>query len=242
MLMTVVLCMSAIPYDVDSDVSLGYAPTSPASCLLDKAGDPESPSRWKYAGDGPDVVEHSISSLHATHREMLASLLQNVDVTGVFGPIRVIKLAANFGLAPVSSLDLTSRWASELEIHRSKAWKLIGETHSHIITGAPPCAMLCNLQQFNLHVHKHDPRFLENFENDEKQAIARNDFCMDLYIEFQMRSGRRFHHEHAGGASSWKLDSVVDTLNDGRVWGAQTDVCIFGMTFHIREKRGEHIL
>ena len=61
---------------------------------------------------------------------------------------------------------------------------------------------------------------------------------MPLY-KYQSRQGRHFLHEHPWGADSWKLPSVIDVLEDGRVWGVQDDMCRFGMTSHIRERDGE---
>lgn len=71
------------------------------SCLLDDAGDPESPWRWTYGGNQLDVVDDPMSSLEDIDKNILASLILNVDVTEVFSPTRINKLAATFGLIPV---------------------------------------------------------------------------------------------------------------------------------------------
>ena len=223
------------PYELSDNASC--APDSPASCLLD-AGDPDSPyQRWLY-DDQPGVRETPMSSLTATDRKLLASLILGVDVTEVFSPKRVNELAAKFGLTPGSSLDLTNGWNFELEEDRRKAWKLIKETEPYVIIGSPPCTLFSNLQQLNLHLHRDDPVWLERFESEKLKAIGHIDFCMLLY-KYQLKHGRHFVHEHPWGASSWKLDSVVDMLNDNRVWIAQTDMCRFGMTSHVKVKGGE---
>lgn len=137
--------------------------------------------------------------------------------------------------------DLTNGWNFEFDEDRKRAWKLIKETQPYIVIGSPPCTMFSNLQQLSLHAHRHDPQWLDFFAGEEKKAVAHIDFCMLLY-RCQMRNGRHFLHERPWGASSWKLDSVVEILNDEKVWVAQTDMCRFGMTSHIHEKgRGARV-
>ena len=53
-------------------------------------------------------VDQYMDSLDEIGRRILASLIMSVDVTKVFSPTRLNKLAAKFGLVPGTMLDLTN--------------------------------------------------------------------------------------------------------------------------------------
>ena len=59
---------------------------------------------------------------------IIASALKGVDVTEFYSPQRVNKLAANMGLVPGHSLDLTNGWDFDKAEHRVKASRLIKST------------------------------------------------------------------------------------------------------------------
>ena len=80
-------------------------------------------------------VDQKVDSLDKVHR-ILASIIMSVDVTEAFGPARVNKLAAKFGLVPFSSLDLTDGWDFSFAEDRASAWKLIKKTVSYVIIGS----------------------------------------------------------------------------------------------------------
>ena len=70
-------------------------------------------------------AEQMMSSLDEIDRRILASIIMSVDVTEVFSPERVNRLAAKFGLTPGASLDLTNGWDFSLAADRNRAWKLV---------------------------------------------------------------------------------------------------------------------
>ena len=70
-------------------------------------------------------------------RRILASILMSVDVTEVFSPAIVNKLAAKFGLLPGASLDLTNGWDFRLASDRNRAWKLVKTSVSFVVIGSP---------------------------------------------------------------------------------------------------------
>ena len=66
-----------------------------------------------------------LDSFAEIDRRILASIIMSVDVTEVFSPARVNKLASKFGLTPGASLDLTNGWECSLAANRNRAWKLV---------------------------------------------------------------------------------------------------------------------
>ena len=55
-------------------------------------------------------VDQIMDSRDEVDRRILAPLIVSVDVTEVFSPARMNKLAAKFGLVPGASLNPTNSW------------------------------------------------------------------------------------------------------------------------------------
>ena len=88
------------------------------------------------------------------------------------------------------------------------------------------------------YVHRDDPEWLKAFEEAKQQATQHIECCMALY-RHHLRIGSCFIHEHPWGASSWKLDCVLDLINDSRVNVVETHLCRFSMSSHMNEKSGD---
>ena len=86
-----------------------------------------------------DDADQMMDSLDEIDRRILASIIMSVDVTEVFSPARVNKLAAKFGLLPGASLDLTNGWDFSLASDRNRAWKLVKTSVPIVVRGSPPC-------------------------------------------------------------------------------------------------------
>lgn len=127
---------------MESDVSPGYAPTSPAdSAMRDDSG-----------GDIGAIFD----ALSDEDRSIVASVIRGVDVTEIYSPARVNTLAAKMGPIPGHSLDITNGWDFTKEEHRRKAWHLIKPTEPNMVIGSPPCTLFSMLQELNLHLHRGD--------------------------------------------------------------------------------------
>ena len=74
--------------------------------------------------------------------QYLAFLL-GYDVTEVFSPERVNRLAAKFGLTPGASLDLTNGWDFSLAADRNRAWKLVKTSTPLVIIGLDVARLGC---------------------------------------------------------------------------------------------------
>ena len=78
---------------------------------------------------------------------IVASTLLGVDLTEVYSPERVNKVAKKYGLVPGSSLDLTNGWDSTIEEHKRKALAQIREGQPYLVIGSPPCTYFGMLQE-----------------------------------------------------------------------------------------------
>ena len=108
----------------------------------DAAADNDGATTCSLASDDADQM---LDSLDEIDRRILASIIMSVDVTEVFSPARVNKLAAKFGLTPGASLDLTNGWDFSLAADRNRAWKLVKTSTPLVIIVSPPahCSVSC---------------------------------------------------------------------------------------------------
>ena len=92
--------------------------------------------------DGANTQEDAaMDLLDETDRRILASVILSVDVTEVYSPERVNKLAKKFGLVAGSSMDLTNGYDFTEPEDRRRAWSEIKKTEPFLIIGSPPCTL-----------------------------------------------------------------------------------------------------
>ena len=200
--------------------------------------DRDSPLAQWYNGTQPSGdPDQTMSFLDETDRKILASVILNVDITEVYSPVRVNRVAAKFGLCAGSSMDLTTGWDFSKESDIRKAWKVVKETRPFIIIGSPPCTLFSNLQELNKHVHRHDESWMRAFEERRREAVMHLQFCALLY-NYQLRHGYHFLHEHPWSAKSWMIPEIQELLNKPNVELVETHMCRFGMESHWDDKNG----
>ena len=90
--------------------------------------------------------EEMLDSMTEIDRKILAAAILGVDITEVYSPERVAKVAQRFGLKAGSSFDLTNGWDFNVEDHRKKAWTKIREESTYLLVGSPPCTYFSMLQ------------------------------------------------------------------------------------------------
>ena len=192
-------------------------------------------------GDDSDPVGLSgtmLDSLDVIDRKILASAILGIDITEVYSPERVAKVARSFGLQAGSSFDLTNGWDFCREDHKRLAWSKIREESPYLLIGSPPCTYFSMLQELNIAVHGHKPEWMAKFEEEKRKAITHIEFCCSLY-RYQIEQGRHFLHEHPWSARSWGLECVEKLLEHPSVEVVQGHMCRFRMTTHIETKGGE---
>ena len=166
--------------------------------------------------------------------EIMTKLLMNVDITEVYSPERVNKIAAKYKLKPGCSLDLTNGWDFTRKEHRRQAWKKITKEEPALLIGSPPCTMFSILQQLNLAMRAHDMEWVEKFRHKWKGVVQHIEFCIRFY-RHQLSQGRHFLHEHPWSASSWRLEAMTSFMRDPRVICSKADQCMYGLLTHNEE-------
>ena len=101
----------------------------------DAAADNDGATTCSMASD--EDAYQMMDSLDEIDRRILASVIMSVDVTEVFSPARVNKLAAKFGLLPVASLGLANGWDFSLAADRNRAWELVTSSVPFVVIGSP---------------------------------------------------------------------------------------------------------
>ena len=201
--------------------------------------DDDGIKRSRPEGTSPTRIDDEmLGNLDAIDRKILASVILGVDITEVYSPDRVAKVARSFGLVAGSSFDLTNGWDFCREDHKRMAWKRIREESPYLLIGSPPCTYFSMLQELNVAVHGHKPEWKAKFEEAKRKAITHIEFCCSLY-KFQIQQGRHFLHEHPWSARSWALPCVQRLLDHPSVELTQAHMCRFRMTTHVDTKNGE---
>ena len=184
------------------------------------------------------TTDAEMHSLDEMEKRMLSSVVMGADITEVYSPERVNKLAEKFGLRKGNSLDLTNGRDFSKQEDRARAWRLIRISKPYIVIGSPPCTMFSRLQELNKHVHGDNPVWQRTFRHELEAATQHINFCMSIY-KYQLNSGRHFLHGHPLGATSWGIESVRELLDDRRVTVVESYLCRFGMESHWESRNGE---
>ena len=152
-----------------------------------------------------------------------------VDVTEIYSPPRVTKLAKQYGLQPGVAMDITTcddtgqPWDFCCPKQRAKALRLVRQQQPLLLVGSPMCTAWSILQGLN--AHRHDPGWLDNLR---QQSRVHLEFCTKLYGE-QVKHGRYFLHEHPASAASWKEGCILGIAMLPEVHRITSHMCQFGM-------------
>ena len=87
----------------------------------DKRPRPRSPT-ISYRTDGESVGsnmdDRAIDMRNDTDKKILLAVIMGIDITEIYSPERVARLAKKFGLVSGSSMDLTNGWEFDRDITR----------------------------------------------------------------------------------------------------------------------------
>ena len=88
----------------------------------DKPSRPRSPTVSYHTDAYSNVMEDgTLDGLDEFDRKILSAAILGVDVTEVYSPERVVRVAKRFGLTTGSSMDLTTGWGFNREDHKLQA-------------------------------------------------------------------------------------------------------------------------
>lgn len=174
------------------------------------------------------AVPEDNMDMNALDRKMLTKAIMGMDITEIYSPERVNKVAQKFGLSRGLSLDLKTGWDFTLEQHRKKAWRHVLDDKPELVIGSPPCTMFSRLQELNRARMAGNQEWMEKHRKKWIEATVHVKFCVELY-KHQLRHGRHFLHEHPHAADSWKLPEIEELLRNPGIHRVRADQCMYGL-------------
>eukprot|EP00434_Breviolum_minutum_P042285 symbB.v1.2.037631.t1/scaffold5609.1/size25375/3 len=197
---------------------------SKRSGLIEK--DKEGEFKAKVALTSRGVMSDSFeiakeTAFRSKQRRKLISAFNNVVVSEVYSPPRVVPEAEKRGFAPGTSFDLETGW-DLLEIKdEAEMWKRLEEEDPTLIVLSHPCTPFSQLQEWNFARMEFDKAC-------RMQAIGLRHMRLATRIaEWQVARGKYFVYEQPLGAKSWKEPEGESLVNRfGRV---RCDMCQFGL-------------
>ena len=189
------------------------------------------------SGMGMSSTQREKAMSEEEDRKILASMLLGVDITEVYSPERIARVATELGLVAGSSMDLTNGWDFTRSDHRRAAWIQVENEDPYQLVGSPPCTWFSVLQDINLHVNRNNPAWKVKYEAEKAKAIQHVNFCCSLHNR-QLKRGKHFLHEHPWSARSWKLPKIGKLLEHPAVTLTQRHMCQFGMETFDDKKLG----
>ena len=132
-------------------------------------------------------------------------LTKGNDISEVYSPPRVTKMARQMGMSGGWALDLTTAdesgevWDFTKESCREKARKLVKMSKPTLLIGSPECRCFSQIQTLNRN-HYRDPA---DAARSLEEAIQHMEFVTELY-RLQLLGGRYFLHEQASESEQWK--------------------------------------
>ena len=112
----------------------------------------------------PGMSDGDMSCMNEVDRKILASAILGVDITEIFSPERMAKVAREYGLVPGSFMDLTTGLDSTRHDHGRKAWRQIKKEDPYLIVGSPPCTWFSVLMELNVHMNKNNREWQKKYE------------------------------------------------------------------------------
>ena len=160
---------------------------------------------------------------------MLGVVLNQMQVSEVYSPPRVVEMANKMGLRGGWSLDLTTHdedgrpWDFNDATMRNRAIRKIIKDQPLVLIGSPMCIEYSAINRIN-----HSRMTKEEVEGRMAYARKHLEFCIKLY-EIQWRNGRYFLHEHPAEAGSWQEPLMKKLMSRHGVQRVVGDQCQYGL-------------
>ena len=143
---------------------------------------------------GFEAQMQDVDGMELVDRKIITATILGVDITEVYSPERIAKVAKRYGLVAGSSMDLTTGFDFTKESDKQLAWRRIKEEAPFVLIGSPPCTYFSVRQELNIATSKHKPGWMENVKAEREKAKQHVTFCCSLY-RYQIDHGRLFVHE-----------------------------------------------
>ena len=110
----------------------------------------------------------TLVGLSEIDRKIVSAAISGVDITEVYSPERVARVAKKLRFVSGSSMDLTNGWDFEREDHKRQAWKRVREEAPYLLIRSSPCTSFSVLQELNKAVHGCKTGWTEKFDRGGK--------------------------------------------------------------------------
>ncbi len=152
-------------------------------------------------------------------------IMRGVDVSEIFSPDRVVKMAKAMGLTGGLSMDLRTGWDFRRREDRAAARKHVKEVQPLLLIGSPVCTPFSALQNWNWgRTRAQDERLRQSLA----EATRHMEFVSELY-SMQEEGGRYFLHENPASATSWSLGCIQRVMGLGKTVAVTGDQCEYGL-------------
>ncbi len=81
--------------------------------------------------------------------QIAAKVINEIDITEIFSPVRVVAIAEKMGLIGGLSMDLRTGWDFTRAADRERCRQYIRRVKFLVVIGSPPCTMFSRLQNLN---------------------------------------------------------------------------------------------
>ena len=138
---------------------------------------------YRTDADPNGLEDKTLHGLNEVDTKILSAAILGVDVTEVYSPERVARVAKRFGLTTGSSMDLTNGCDFSRDDHKRQVWSKIREEAPRLLMRfPPPCSYLSVLQELNKAVHGDKLGWQEKLEIETGKAIKHVEFCCALFL------------------------------------------------------------
>ena len=151
-----------------------------------------------------------------------------VDITEVYSRPRIVQMGTSMGLIGGDSFDLRTGCDLNVKANPVRVFQMIQASDPTIVIGSPPCTKFSIIQSLNKHLHRHDPKWMHQFEMELEKATEHIRFCAKIY-RYQLARGKYFLHEHPKLASSWEIAEIKHLERHADVVKVECHQCEFGL-------------
>ena len=153
------------------------------------------------------------------------------DISEVYSPPRITKMARKMGLRAGWALDLTQvdsedgqPWDFSVKAKRVKALHKLKQDEPMMLIVSPMCGPFSALQS----LFNYPKQEYEQVRGKLRDAMEHVKFCLELCLE-QYVQGRLFLFEHPAGAASWAMQAMQQMRQLDGVSVTKFDFCMLGM-------------
>ena len=168
---------------------------------------------------------------HLCFEDLVAYIANNPRklpcVAEVMSVPRVVPEAIKLGCGDGGSYDIQSGWDFMDVKQQDACLREMERLGVDCVSITPPCDQFSQLQNMNMHKGDHNERTSRLCD-----AIALLRFAIKV-CKWCLKSGRIMLLEHPTGAKSWRVEDMIDILNDPRVISVIGHQCAHGLKIDV---------